>query len=265
MARVITLTTDFGIHDHYVGTMKGVMLGIHADLQIVDICNSVNSYDLLDGALTIAQAYAYFPAGTIHVVVVDPGVGTARRAIVADTGKHVFVAPDNGVLSLIYEREERLTVRHVTAEHYFLQPVSATFQGRDVFAPVAAHLSKGLKLEGFGEVITDYRRFSLPRPKAQGQRSVQGLVLKVDKFGNLVTNIRPEDVPQLTQAPEPAFHASVGKGEVRAFRTAFAEGAPGELFALVGSMGFVEIATNRGSAAQALAAGKGSEVIFEFA
>jgi len=125
--RIVTLTTDFGVQDHYVGTMKGVVLNINPEAHIVDICHSVQPFDVLDGALTIAQSYKYFPPETVHVVIVDPGVGTARRPVLVTTEKHIFLAPDNGVLSLVYERENRLSVRNVTAEHYFLQPVSATF------------------------------------------------------------------------------------------------------------------------------------------
>ncbi|MBV9607971.1 MAG: SAM-dependent chlorinase/fluorinase, partial [Acidobacteria bacterium] len=164
--RLITFTTDFGASDHYVGTMKGVIYNINPGARVVDICNSVQSYDILDGALTLAQAYHYFPAETVHVVVVDPGVGTARRPILADTGRYLFIAPDNGVLSLVYEREEHVTVRHINAEHYFLQPVSRTFHGRDVFAAVAGWLSRGdIELSKFGESVTDYARFAAPRPK----------------------------------------------------------------------------------------------------
>ncbi len=261
---LITLTTDFGFHDHYVGTMKGVILNINPAAEIVDICHAVQSYDVLEGALTLAQAYAYFPAGTVHLVVVDPGVGTARRPIVVDTGRYQFVAPDNGVLSLVYEREERVTVRHVTAEHYFLQPVSATFHGRDIFAPVAGWISKGIDLPKLGDEITDYVRFTLPRPKSAGDKTVKGVVLRVDKFGNLITNFTAEDLKEFSPGGASAFRMAVGKGEVRALRDTFAAGAPGEVFAIVGSTGFVEIVTNRGSAAHALGANKGSEVTVEY-
>ena len=135
--RLVTLTTDFGLNDHFVGTMKGVIFNINPQAQIVDICNAVNSFDVLDGALTIAQAASYFPSDTLHVVIVDPGVGSQRRPILVTNETHTFLAPDNGVLSLVYERSERLSVRHVTAEHYFLQPISQTFHGRDVFAACA--------------------------------------------------------------------------------------------------------------------------------
>jgi hypothetical protein len=264
MQRLITLTTDFGVQDHYVGTMKGVILSINPAAAIVDICHTLPAYDLLEGALTLAQAYPYFPANSVHVVVIDPGVGTARRPIVVDTGQHLFIAPDNGVLSFVYEREENIVVRHITAAHYFLQPVSATFHGRDIFAPVAAYVSKGVVPAVLGDVIKNYVRFAIRYPKADGKR-VRAAILKVDKFGNLVTNIRPSDVPQLFEPRPPAFRIVVGKAEIRAIKQAFAEGAPNEVIALLGSMGFLEIAVNRGSAAQMLAAGRNSEVevVFE--
>src|SRR5215470_11972686 len=156
MPRIITFTTDFGLSDHFVGAMKGVILSISSEVRLVDICNSVQSFDLLDGALAIAESYALFPTDTIHLVVVDPGVGSARRPLLVRAGRYFFIAPDNGVLSLVYAREERVSVRHITASHYFLQPVSQTFHGRDIFAAVAGHLSKGVVPEKFGDVITDF-------------------------------------------------------------------------------------------------------------
>src|SRR5512142_2599244 len=145
--------------------MKGVILNINPSAQIVDICNAVQSFDVLDGALTIVQAYHYFPSDTVHLVVVDPGVGTTRRPLIVTTEKHIFLGPDNGVLSFVYEREERISVRHISASHYFLQPVSSTFHGRDVFAAVAGWLSKGTDVAKFGDEISDYVRFAAPRPK----------------------------------------------------------------------------------------------------
>jgi S-adenosylmethionine hydrolase len=240
--------------------MKGVLLGVNPQAQIVDICHSIQPFDVLDGALTITQAYRYFPADTIHVVVVDPGVGTMRRPILVTTEKHKFVAPDNGVLSLIYEQESRLSVRHITSEHYFLQPLSATFHGRDVFARVAAYLSKGVEVAKFGEEVTDFVRFAAPKPKMINDRMLKGVVLKVDRFGNLVTNITPQDVPALFQNTPPAFKIMVGQREVSKLQSAYAEGTPGEAFAILGSMGYLEIAANRGSAAETLRAQKGTEV-----
>ena len=258
---IVTLTTDFGLNDHFVGTLKGVILNIVPAANIVDICHSVQAFDILDGALALAQSYAYFPARTVHLVVVDPGVGSARRPIIATSEMHNFVAPDNGVLSLMYAREQRLSVRHITSEHYFVQPVSNTFHGRDIFAPVAAYLAKGVDQEKFGEEVTDYVRFNAPKPKAVDATSMRGVVLRVDRFGNLITNFTPQDAPALFQADVPPFKMVVGKREVTSMRTNYAEGAPGELFAIVGSMGFIEIAANRGSASQTAGAVKGSEVL----
>src|SRR5882762_8050824 len=155
---IITLTTDYGTNDHLVGTLKGVILKINPEATIVDITHNVAPFDLLDGALAIGSAYSYFPARTIHVVVVDPGVGTDRRPLLVTAENQYFVAPDNGVLSLIYDREDNVVARHVTAEHYFLQPVSKTFHGRDVFAPIAAWLTKGWQTASMGDEITDYKK-----------------------------------------------------------------------------------------------------------
>jgi S-adenosylmethionine hydrolase len=257
---IVTLTTDFGLNDHFVGTIKGVILGIEPEAQIVDICHSVQAFDILEGALALAQSYSYFSSRTVHLVVVDPGVGSARRPILATSDRHNFVAPDNGVLSLIYAREERVNVRHITADHYFLQPLSNTFHARDIFAPVAGWLAKGVDPEKFGEPITDFVRFNAPKPKALDAHTLRGVVLKVDRFGNLVTNFTAEDVPALFQPQPPAFKIVVGKREVTTLKTNFAEGAPGEVFAILGSMGYLEIAANRAAAVQLVGAGKGTEV-----
>ncbi len=259
---IITLTTDYGLSDHLVGAMKGVVLKINPDAKVVDICHNVMPYDILDGALTIAQAYSYFPPRTIHVVVVDPGVGTQRRPILVTADQHYFVAPDNGVLSLIFEKEPRITVRHVTADHYFLSLVSNTFHGRDIFAPVAAWLSKNWNTESFGEEITDYIRFSIPKPKASGQK-LTGTVLKVDNFGNLITNLKPEDAPQIVQ-PGVKFKILVGSKAIHHLAQTYAQGAPGEAFAIVGSSGFLEVSVSKGSAARALGVQRGAEVTLEF-
>jgi len=257
---IITLTTDFGLNDHFVGTVKGAILSIAPDTEIVDICHSVQAFDILDGALVLAQAYSYFPTRTVHLVVVDPGVGSARRPILASSDKYNFVAPDNGVLSLMYAREERLNVRHITSDHYFLQPLSNTFHGRDIFAPVAGYLAKGVDQEKFGPEITDFVRFNAPRPKAVDAKTLRGIVLKVDRFGNLITNITAQDAPALFQVPLPAFKMAIGQREVTSFKTNYADGAPNELFAILGSMGYLEIAANRSAAAQLAGAGKGTEV-----
>jgi len=256
---MITLTTDFGLSDHFVGTIKGVILGINPEVTLIDICHEVRSYDILDGAFTIAQAYRQFPARTIHLVVVDPGVGTQRRPLLVSTDKHYFVCPDNGVLSLVMNREEH-TVRHVTADHYFLNPVSNTFHGRDVFAPIAAWLTRGVESAKFGEFVTDYVHFQPPKPKPVNEKLIKGVVLKVDKFGNVITNFTPDDVPQLFKENPPAFKIVAGKAEITRLNLAYTQSAPGDLFAIVGSTGYLELATNRGAAAKILGVEKGSDV-----
>jgi S-adenosyl-L-methionine hydrolase (adenosine-forming) len=243
---IITLTTDFGTNDHFVGAVKGVILDIVPEAAIVDISHAI-------------QTYSYFPAGTVHMVVVDPGVGTTRRPIIASSDGYHFVAPDNGVLSMVYAKEERMHVRHVTSDHYFRQPVSNTFHGRDVFAPVAAYLAKMVDSHKFGEEIEDYVRFAAPRPKPVAENRLRAVVLKVDRFGNLITNVTPEDAPALF-AGKVGFKIVVGSKEITAIRTAYAEGTPGEVFAILGSMGYLEIVANRAAAAQITGAGKGSEV-----
>jgi S-adenosylmethionine hydrolase len=257
---IITLTTDFGTNDHLVGAMKGVILNINPAARIVDISHSVQAYDVLDGALAIVQAYSYFPTGTVHMVVVDPGVGTTRRPIIASSDGFHFVAPDNGVLSMVYAREERIRVRHVTSEHYFRQPVSATFHGRDVFAPVAAYLAKQVDSDKFGDEIEDYVRFAAPRPKPTGENRLRGVVLKVDRFGNLITNVSAEDAPALFTGEPGAFKIVIGSREITQIRTTYAEGAPGEVFGVLGSMGYLEIVANRAPASQLTGASKGAEV-----
>ena len=258
--RIVTLTTDFGLTEHYAGAMRGVISSINPFVRILDITNGVQSFDVLDGAIAISQAYHYFPPYTIHVVVVDPGVGGPRRPIIAIAGQHFFVGPDNGVLSLVYEREERISVRQITSEHYFRHPVSHTFHGRDIFAPVAGYLSKGVEITKFGDEIKDYVRFAAPRPKASGPNAWKGVVLKIDRFGNLMTNITVNDIPQLFQPVPPAFKLTIGKAEVTQVRTSFSQGAQGEVFAVVGSAGFLEICANRVPASRLVGADKGSEV-----
>jgi S-adenosylmethionine hydrolase len=259
---IITLTTDFGTADHLVGSMKGVILNINPEAEIVDITHGVMPHDILDGALAIGQAYRYYPARTIHVVVVDPGVGTQRRPILVSGDQHYFIAPDNGVLSMVYERETSFAVRHITSQHYFLHPVSNTFHGRDVFSPVAGWLSKVGQTSSFGEEIHDPTRFSLPKPKVTGN-TVKGVVLRVDAFGNLLTNLTAEDIPAMLQ-PGTAFKLRVGSAELTKLVQTFAQGGPNEPFALIGSGGFLEVGINRGNAARALGVQRGAEVVVEF-
>jgi S-adenosylmethionine hydrolase len=258
--RIVTITTDFGLQDSFVGIMHGVVLNIHPETRIVDICHAVASYDVLDGAWTIAQAYRFFPPRTAHVVVVDPGVGSERRPILAETENHVFVAPDNGVLSMIEAREPKFTVRHITSDRYFLTPVSQTFHGRDVFAAVAGWLSKGIEPAEFGPEITDYIRLPLPAVERIGDNSLRGVVLKVDKFGNLITNLGEQEVPELFVSDVPPLNILVSGETITRLCRSYAEGAEGEYFAIIGSSGYLEIAARQASAAQRLSASVGSPV-----
>lgn len=259
---IITLTTDYGTNDHLVGVMKGVILGILPTATIVDISHQVAPFDVLDASLTIGSAYHYFPPRTIHIVVVDPGVGTERRPILVSGEYHYFIAPDNGVLSTVYDREPSVLVRHITASHHFRSPVSNTFHGRDVFAPVAAWLAKTQQTEAFGEEITDFARFALPRIKSSGS-TLKGIVLRVDIFGNLMTNFTAEDVARHAPSTNGTLKLQIGGKPVEKLVDTFAQGEAGVPVALMGSSGFLEIAVNKGNAARLLGVNRGAEVTLE--
>jgi len=260
---IITLTTDYGTNDHLVGAMKGVILSVNPEVLLVDITHGVLPHDILDGALTIGQAFHYYPPKTVHVVVVDPGVGTQRRPILVAADQHYFIAPDNGVLSAVYDRTEALHVWNLTSEHYFRQPISNTFHGRDIFAPVAGWLTKSWQSSAFGEPITDFVRFSLPKPKPDGN-TIKAVILKLDHFGNLITNLTAENTPALF-AEGAKFSIRAGNGTVTEFVPTFAQGPAGKAVAIVGSSGNLEICVNRGNAAKVLGTMRGAEVVVELA
>jgi hypothetical protein len=251
---IITLTTDFGLSDHFVGTMKGVILNILPTAEIVDITHEVTAFEVTEAAFLIAQAYPYFPGRTVHVVVVDPGVGTARRPILVEAAGQFFIGPDNGVLSMVYSRQKH-KARHITAVKYFLPNVSSTFHGRDIFAPVAAHLRKGVRPSQFGKLIKDHLRTSFEKPVRTGKRFWSGTVLKVDHFGNLITNFRADEFPELATSP---FEMRVGLLSTNRLVTSYAEGEGDELLLVLGSSGYLEVATNQGSAAKMLGCTTGS-------
>jgi len=248
---IITLTTDFGLSDPFVGIMKGVILSIVPNAQLVDISHDVHSYDILEAAFLIENTYRYFPEGTVHVLVVDPGVGSARRPIAVASHGHVFVAPDNGVLSTVLGNE----VHHITNKSLFLSSVSQTFHGRDIFAPVAAHLARGMQIESVGPRILDFIKKSLPGPRPQGDKLV-GTVLRIDKFGNIITNLRRADL-------HCDFRILVAGSPVTRFCRNFSEAETGEFFAFEGSTGYIEIALNQGSAADRLKVQRGVEIEVE--
>ncbi len=243
---ILTLTTDFGLADHYVAAMKGVVLGICPQAQIVDVSHEVAPYEIAEGAYLIAQAYRCFPKETVHVVVVDPGVGTSRRPILMEAAGQYFVAPDNGVLSMIYSREKH-KIRLIAGDRYFRKPVSNTFHGRDVFAPVAAHLCAGVPPSRMGKLIQDYLRPAFEKPRRTGKRTWSGRILKIDRFGNLITNFDAGDFPDLERRD---FVMAIGPREIPVLARNYAECGPGELFLIVGSSGYLEVSVNQGSAAK---------------
>lgn len=250
---VLTLTTDFGTSDHYVGAMKGVILGICPQARIVDICHHATPFEIGEGAYLIAQSYEYFPQKTVHVVVVDPGVGTARRPILVEAAGQCFVGPDNGVLSMVYAREKH-KVRLIANASYFRKPVSATFHGRDIFAPVAAHLAAGVAASRMGKPIQDYLRPGFAQPRRSGEGAWTGCILKIDHFGNIVTNFHSRDFP------DTHLVLTIGRHKISLLAHNYAESRPGELFLIAGSSGYLEVSSNRGSAAKHLGCKTGAPV-----
>jgi S-adenosylmethionine hydrolase len=243
---VITLTTDFGLADAYVGTMKGVILGICPEATLVDLSHQVPPQDVRAGAFAVAVAAPYFPDGTVHLVVVDPGVGSERRAVAVQTDRWIFVAPDNGVLSLALAGESLVRAVELADPRYRLPAASATFHGRDIFAPAAAHLARGASLADFGPPVTHLVSLSWPPPEPQRDGSLLVWVLHIDRFGNIVLNLRSEDVagwPRDQTAFEIAGRQVVGLHQT------FADVLPGKPVAYVGSSGYVELGVRNGSAA----------------
>jgi S-adenosyl-L-methionine hydrolase (adenosine-forming) len=253
---IITLTTDFGARDHFAGVLKGVALSIAPKASVVDITHDIEPFAVAEGAFTLAEAWRWFPKKTIHVAIVDPGVGSVRRPILVEAGGHYFVGPDNGIFGLIYARE-KARVRHLKHVKYFLSPVSQTFHGRDVFAPVAGHLAAGVRPALLGPVIADYLRPGFDRPTRTSTRTWNGAVLKVDRFGNLITNFHVADFPDLLKRP---ISMVAGIHPIDYLVRHYAEAAPGEPVAIIGSSGYLEVIVNRESAARRLGCGAGAPV-----
>jgi S-adenosyl-L-methionine hydrolase (adenosine-forming) len=257
MARpVIALVTDFGTADHYVGVMKGVMLGICPDASIVDITHEVPAHDVLAGALELAAACPYFPPGTIFVVVVDPGVGTTRRGIAACIGEHRFVAPDNGVLTPVLQAA-RVTAVELAEPRYARRRVSRTFEGRDRFAPAAAWLATGVPLTALGPPIADLQRLELPRPSIEGGQLL-GSVVRIDRFGNLVTNIDRQTFEQFKGGDRVSIE--IGSDDPPPLVHTYTDVPPGHVCALFGSTDHLEVACHGRSARTYLGLGRGAGV-----
>jgi len=256
-APLITLTTDFGTADHYVAAMKGVILGICANAAIVDISHEVPRYSIPGGAWVISQAWRCFPKGTTHVVVVDPGVGSKRRPILAEVDGHRFVAPDNGVLTMVLEAARAPKTREITAARYFRQPVSQTFHGRDIFAPVAARLACGLAASKVGPLLMGPIRLPFGSPLQSGPESWTGTVLHIDRFGNVVTNFSTDRWTDLHSRP---FSLRCNRKVISVAAECYEAMKPGRLNLIRGSAGFWEISCNQQDAAVLLGASPGSPI-----
>ncbi len=258
MARpVIALLTDFGSRDHYAGVMKGVILGISPDVTLVDISHDLPPHDMVFAAHELAAAYRFFPAGTIFLVVIDPGVGTTRRGLAVDLGDRKFVAPDNGVLTAVLQETAPKKVVELTERRYARPTVSRTFEGRDRFAPAAAWLAKGTHLEAFGRAVTDYKMLDLPLPVLENGL-LSGRVVRIDRFGNVVTNIDRKSFDKL--AGNSVLQLTVRGQQIARIVSTYADIPGGEVGALFGSTEHLECSAQAESAAERLGAAVGDPV-----
>ena len=255
--RIVTLLTDFGTKDPYVASMKGVILGINSGCTLIDISHEVSPHDIREGALILANAYSTFPKGTIHLAVVDPGVGSARKAILLVTKNYFFVGPDNGLLSLAAEKDKVKKAIVLSNRSFFRSSVSTTFHGRDVFAPIAGHLSAGKKSELFGRNIRFWTKLDFGKAQIV-KGDLTGEIAHIDTFGNIVTNVSQQDLNHF--AKKRAIVISIGKREIRGLKKSYWEARKGELLALIGSGDFLEISVREGDAQKALKSRQGDKV-----
>ena len=258
---IITLLTDFGSQDYFVGAMKGVILSMNPSAQIVDITHEIPPQDIEAAAFNLLATYKDFPDHTIHVAVVDPGVGSGRRPLAVECAEQLFVGPDNGVFSWICEREAKFRATHLTNEKFFHYPVSATFHGRDIFAPVAAALSTGIPIEEVGHEVKDIVRLESLAPRAGGVNVVEGRLIHIDRFGNCITNFTRDHLRE--DLSDSRAKLMVNGHEVTSFHRYFAEGEndENELFCIFGSAGFLEIAARESSAARILNGRRGQSAV----
>ncbi len=254
---IITLTTDFGTKDWFVGTLKGVILKLNPKARIVDLTHEISPGDIRAGAFALRAACRFFPRGTIHVAVVDPGVGSRRRALAIQTDDYSFVGPDNGVLSFAVAGQKLREIRSLETADYLLEPVSRTFHGRDVFAPVAAHLSRGVSIRKLGPRLQTFIRLRWPEPRAHAT-SIEGEVVYIDRFGNAITNL---DMAALAALGADALEVRLGGKRVCPVAEFYGSVPTGRSAAVLGSGGLLEIAVNGGSAAQRLKLRIGDRVI----
>jgi S-adenosylmethionine hydrolase len=254
---IITLLTDFGTKDHYVASMKGVILNINPQCLLIDITHHVNPHDIEEGAFLLANAYSYFPKGTIHLSVVDPGVGGIRKPVLLVTQNYFFVGPDNGLFTLIAQRERVKQIVVPTKQKYFLPKISKTFHGRDLFAPVAAHLSLGIRPGAFGYKINAMKRLMFQKPIIK-EGELIGEILHIDTFGNLVSNIDEETFFRFIR--NRPFVVNAGRKAIHGLKNGYWEGNQGELMALLGSGGFLEVSVREGNAQKALKVKRGDPI-----
>ncbi len=250
---IIALLTDFGTKDYFVGAMKGVILSINKKANIVDITHEISPQNIRQAAFTLSACCQEFPEKTIFTTVVDPGVGSNRRAILVETKDYFFIAPDNGLLSFIFNERETFRVYEITNEKYFRHPVSRTFHGRDIFSPAAAHLSSGIKASEFGAETSDFVSFAESKPRKISESEIEAEIINVDRFGNLVTNLKRQDLPE-------KFAVEINGKRVEKLQNYFAEGENNEVFMIFGSAGFLEIAAFQNSAADILKTEIGGKV-----
>ena len=246
---VITLTTDFGYADPFVGIMKGIILAINPRVMIVDITHGIRQYDVRDAAFSIGISYRSFKTETVHVVVADPGVGSLRKPILVVNEHSYFIGPDNGVFSLIYRDSDHCVVYHITANHYFLHDVSSSFHARDIFAPIAAWLSKGITPSNFGDPITDFVSIPFPVPSMPTPSTLEGEVIHIDHFGNAITNIRAADLERLRSVSPEGIIRIVRNGTEVPLKAYYSQADDDGLYAVVNSMGYLELFVYKGDAA----------------
>ncbi len=247
---LITLTSDFGLNDPFAGVMKGVILGINPQANIIDLSHGIASHDIREAAYVIGMNYDFFPDRSLHVVIVDPGVGSRRRHILVATDRYFFLGPDNGVFSYVYEKEKHaITAIDITADHYFLRRDSSTFQGRDIFAPVAAWLSLGTDFRSFGDPITDYV-IQAPRVPKSLKDGLKGEIIHIDKFGNAITNISRTDINNLTRTGKDYLLKVFFRQKVVPLKGCYAEGKGRSLYAVINSSEYLELFINLSSAAE---------------
>ncbi len=257
---IITLITDFDLYDGYAGVMKGVIADINSSARVIDISHKIGPHDVFQAACVINNSYTYFPKGTIHVVVVDPGVGSIRKIICLKTKDYIFLAPDNGVLSFIVEKEKTPSVREVTNRELFLNEISNTFHGRDIFAPVAAHISKGQEFEGLGGSIGKTNKIDLPKPIRSPDGELTAEIVYVDSFGNLITNVNREVFDSMKIGAE-RLSITMGRRRINGICNSYTDVDDNEALAIFGSSGYLEISINRGRAGDVLKLKKGDKLV----